>query len=144
MSEPTVQGPDEPAATPAEDEQVPAVALMPWGTDEWALVVQAGSDSADLYRALARMPAGLKFSEAHGDVDVILVYRVPDHGPTRRGCAGAALRAALTGTTGAGNDGARWMTDGEREAYRAGKADALDSLHWKVADAVGPTRRPPG
>lgn len=55
----------------------PTVALVPWDVDEWAIVIQAGSDSADLAGVIAKMPAGLEFSESHGDVDVILVYRAP-------------------------------------------------------------------
>lgn len=133
--------PDVPDGVQAE-EDAPPVALVPWGAEDWALVVQAGSDSADLYRALAHMPAGLEFVEAHGDVDVILVYRAPNEAvPSRRGCAGAALRAVLTR---AGEDGARWMTAGERDAYRTGKADALDAIRWNLADAVGAGHRPSG
>ncbi|MEX5637594.1 hypothetical protein [Parafrankia sp. FMc2] len=51
--------------------------LVPWGANGRAIVVQAGSDSVDLSRVLAELPAGLEFSESYGDVDVILVYRAP-------------------------------------------------------------------
>ncbi|WP_232295237.1 hypothetical protein [Parafrankia sp. EUN1f] len=135
----------------AADESLPAAVMMPWGLDEWAVVVQPGSDSADLMRAVSRMPGGLKFSESFGDVDVVLVYRLPDGdraaavgvddpGPSRRGCGGAAVRMALA--LGPTLPGSRWMTRGERAAFRAGQAEAFEAVRRTVLDAIGvPTVR---
>ncbi|CAJ65450.1 acyl carrier protein (partial match) [Frankia alni ACN14a] len=41
------------------------------------MIVQPGSDSADLPRAVARMPTGLTFTESCGAVDTVLIYRTP-------------------------------------------------------------------
>ncbi|OFB43062.1 hypothetical protein E0F15_03400 [Frankia sp. B2] len=128
-------------------EMLSAVVMMPWGPDEWALVVQPGSDSADLMRAVSRMPGGLKYSESFGDVDVVLVYRLPDGdsaaagvggedpGPSRRGCGGAAVRTALA--LGLTRPDSRWMTRGERAAFRAGQAEAFEAVRRTVLDAIG-------
>lgn len=127
-------------------ESLPAAVMMPWGTDEWAVVLQPGSDSADLMRAVSRMPGGLKYSESFGDVDVVLVYRLPDGdraaavggddpGPSRRGCGGAAVRTALA--LGLTRPGSRWMTRGERAAFRAGQAEAFEAVRRTVLDAIG-------
>ncbi|MEX5708861.1 hypothetical protein AB1484_11270 [Parafrankia sp. FMc6] len=126
-------------------EKLPAVVMLPWGAEEWAVVVQPGSDSEDLLRAVARMPGGLKFTESFGDVDVVLVYRVPagdrapvesdGPGPSRRGCAGAALRMAME--VHPVRPGSRWMTKGERAAFRAGQVEALESVRRAVLHGIG-------
>jgi uncharacterized repeat protein (TIGR03917 family) len=56
----------------------PTVVLVPWNEDEWAVVVRAGSNPADLCRALAGMPEGLAFIEPFGDMDIVLVYGGPE------------------------------------------------------------------
>ncbi|WP_035751637.1 hypothetical protein [Parafrankia discariae] len=126
-------------------EKLPAVVMLPWGAEEWAVVVQPGSDSEDLLRAVARMPSGLKFTESFGDVDVVLVYRVPagdrapvesdGPGPSRRGCAGAALRTAMDAHP--ARPDSRWMTKGERTAFRAGQVEALESVRRAVLHGIG-------
>ncbi len=122
-----------------------AVALLPWGAAEWAVIVQPGSDSADILRAVARMPAGLTFAESFGDVDIVLVYRAPpelagdidndDPGPSRRGCANAALRMVLD--LHPCRPDSRWMTGGERAAFQAGQVEALESVRRAILHALG-------
>ncbi|MCM3883901.1 hypothetical protein [Frankia sp. R82] len=122
-----------------------AVALLPWGAAEWAVIVQPGSDSADILRAVARMPAGLTFAESFGDVDIVLVYRAPpelagdidndDPGPSRRGCANAALRVVLD--LHPCRPDSRWMTGGERAAFQAGQVEALESVRRAILHALG-------
>lgn len=52
------------------------VVAVPWdGGDAWALVLQPDSDVATLASAVRRLPAGYRFVESFGDVDVTLVYR---------------------------------------------------------------------
>lgn len=144
-------GPFLPPVPGAEDgasgagEALPAVVILPWGPDEWAIVVQPGSDSEDLLRAVSRMAGGLKFSESFGDVDVVLVYRVVagdrsqvgngDPEPSRMGCADAALRMALA--LGPTRPGSRWMTRGERAAFRAGQVEAFEAVRRTMLDAIG-------
>jgi uncharacterized repeat protein (TIGR03917 family) len=77
---------------PAAGEAGPPVGLVPWNVGEWAVVVRAGSNPADLYRALAGMPEGLAFLEPFGDVDIALVYGTPEAGTCGRGRAGARWR----------------------------------------------------
>jgi uncharacterized repeat protein (TIGR03917 family) len=107
---------------------------MPWGADGWALVVPANSTPQALHAAMDDMPAGLRFTEAHGDVDLVLVYEASDEGPSRRAAPGAFLRAMLElDPVRVGHDnGRRWMTEGERAAYEAGKADLVDALRRQV------------
>ncbi|WP_242666033.1 hypothetical protein [Parafrankia irregularis] len=129
----------------AAGEELPAAVMMPWGLDEWAVVVQPGSAPGDLVRAAARMPGGLEFSESFGDVDVVVVYRAPagdravlgnsDPGPSRRECGGAAVRMALT--LGPTRPDSRWMTRGERAAFRAGQVEAFEAVRRTVLDVIG-------
>jgi uncharacterized repeat protein (TIGR03917 family) len=62
------------------EESAPAVAVVPWSVGEWAAVVRAGSNPAELCRALARLQDGVEFIEPFGDVDIVLVYGVPEAG----------------------------------------------------------------
>lgn len=127
--------------TPAESEAVPRVALGRWDAGGWALVVQPGSDSNELRDAVANVPAGLEFAEAYGDVEVVLVFRAPDVLPSRRGCLGVGLRSAIGGRD--DDDAARqWMTDGERHAYQAGRADGLDAVARAVLDVALESHKP--
>jgi len=119
---------------PCVSDEGPGAGVLPWGAGGWALVVPAGSSAQALHTAMAEMPPGLQFAEAYGDVDLVLVYQASDAGPTRREAPGAFLRAMLEldpVQVGEGN-GRRWMTEGERAAYEAGKADLVDALRRQV------------
>ncbi len=113
-----------PAANRQDDRRV---TVTPWGLDRWAVVLRAGSDPVEVFRAVARLPASLVFTAAYGDVDVVLVYGKGPGGdppPTR---PPTVVETAL-GVEPAGPVQARWMTAGEREAYRAGYAAAVDGI----------------
>ncbi|WP_239336718.1 hypothetical protein [Frankia sp. CiP3] len=112
----------------------PGVGLLPWGANAWALAVPADSSAQALAAAAAEMPAGLRFTEVHGDVDVMLVYEASGVRLDRRQVPGVFLRAMLEldpALVGEGN-GRRWMTEGERAAYAAGKADVADALRRQL------------
>ena len=112
----------------------PGVSLLPWGDDAWALVVPAGSTSKALYEVIAAMPAGLRFAESYGDVDVVLVYEAGDRRLSRREVPGEFLRAMLEldpVTVGAAN-GSRWTTDTEHQAYETGKSDFAKAMRRQI------------
>jgi uncharacterized repeat protein (TIGR03917 family) len=128
----------DPAAASSE------VALLPWGTDAWALTVPPGTDTKALFQAVARMPGGLRFVEAFGEVEVILVYRANEPEGTRRGEVGSVVRAVLDVDPTVGPvGGRRWMTEGERQAYLAGKADLADAMLREVVSSAVPLQRFP-
>ncbi|MCM3923096.1 hypothetical protein ND748_15670 [Frankia sp. AiPs1] len=115
------------AAQAGDREEAGLVSVEPWGLDRWAVALCAGSDPVEAFRAVGRLPAGLVLTAAYGDVDVVLVYgRVPDgdappdRPPTVVETALAAEPAEVAT--------ARWMTAGEREAFRAGYAAAVDGV----------------
>lgn len=116
----------------------PGVGVVPWGSEGWALVLPTGSSTKALYEAMATMPGGLTFARTYGgsgdDLDVVLVYESDGKSPSRRQVPGVFLRAMLEfdpANVGA-DEGRRWMTDGERQAYEAGKADLVDALRRQV------------
>ncbi|WP_268903841.1 hypothetical protein [Candidatus Frankia alpina] len=89
--------------------------------------MRAGSDPVEVFRAIARLPASLVFTAAYGDVDVVLVYGKRPGGDPAPGRPPTVVETAL-GVEPAGSVQARWMTAGEREAYRAGYAAAVDGI----------------
>ncbi|MBL7498155.1 hypothetical protein I6A84_01765 [Frankia sp. CNm7] len=112
------------------------VTATPWTGDDWALVVGSGSDLAELYDQIARLPAGLEFIESFGDVDLVLVYRPAEQAPSRRELLGTLVDQVvehggmLVGPTGPDglSPGERFMTSAERTAFAAGQADALAAM----------------
>ncbi len=110
--------------------------MLPWGEGEWALVVQPGSDSADLFRAMADLPSGLEFTTAYGDVDLVMVYRMrrPEV-LSRRDLL--TLQGSVLPMPDAVPDRARWMTSGEQEAYKAGYAEALTTVRLFLSRLAG-------
>ncbi len=122
-----------PAEAPERHGGVPsaAVTMVPWGPGEWALSVRPGSTAADLYRALAEMPAGVEFIAAFGDVDTVLVYRLPGEAPSRRELV--TLRGSVLDVPDAEPNRSRWMTTGERQAFRAGHREALDTVRLYIS-----------
>lgn len=122
------------ASGPCQTGDAPGVGLLPWGADAWALVVPAGSSAQTLHAVMAEMPPGLQFAEAYGDADVVLVYEVEGVRRTRREVPGTLLRGMLQLDPSApGIDSTRrWATDGERTAYEAGKADAVDAVRRQL------------
>ncbi|WP_018504430.1 hypothetical protein [Parafrankia discariae] len=122
------------ASGSCETDGDPGVGLLPWGADAWALVVPAGSSAQALYAAMADMPSGLRFAESFGDVDTVLVYEASGIRLSRRQLPGSFLRSMLElDPASVGEDnGRRWMTEGERGAYDAGKADMADALRRQV------------
>jgi len=112
------------------------VVAAPWAGDDWALVVGSGSDLAELYEQIARLPAGLAFAEAFGDVDLVLVYRPAQQAPSRRDLLGALVDQVvdhggmLVGPVGPDglSAGERFMTPAEQTAFAAGQADALAAM----------------
>ncbi|MCK9899100.1 hypothetical protein CC117_02680 [Parafrankia colletiae] len=119
------------------DRSRPAVVMLPWGAGTWAVVIQPGSDLADLHRALAEMPAGLEFHSVHGDGDVILVYQVPAGQVSRRDLL-RLTGSALDIPTGF-PDRSRWITREEQQAYRAGHADAFEAIRVFLSRPTGGT-----
>ena len=117
-----------------EPDSETGVGVLPWGADAWALVISAGSPAPALHAAMAEMPAGLQFAKAYGDVDVVLVYESVNRRLSRRQTPGAFLRAMLQidPTMVGASSGRRWMTEGERAAYEAGKADLADAFRRQV------------
>ncbi|WP_163551162.1 hypothetical protein [Candidatus Frankia alpina] len=113
-----------PAADRQDDRRV---TVTPWGLDRWAVALRAGSDPVEVFRAIARLPASLVFTAAYGDVDVVLVYGKRPGGDSAPGRPPTVVETAL-GVEPAGSVQARWMTAGEREAYRAGYAAAVDGI----------------
>jgi uncharacterized repeat protein (TIGR03917 family) len=121
------------------------VVATPWEGQDWALVVGSGSDLVALYDQIARLPAGLEFAEAFGDVDLVLVYRPADQAVTRKDVLGLLVEQAtgnggmLVGPVGAGgmSGSGRWMTEAERAAFAAGQADALSAVRRALTGAVG-------
>ncbi|WP_235490703.1 hypothetical protein [Frankia sp. AvcI1] len=108
------------------------VSVTPWGSDRWAVALGAGSDSAEAFRAVGRLPAGLVFTAAYGDVDVVLVYGRAPGGEASPARPPTVVETAL-GAEPAGLLEARWMTAGEREAFRAGYAAAADGIRRALA-----------
>ncbi|WP_307873669.1 MULTISPECIES: hypothetical protein [unclassified Frankia] len=116
--------------------ETPGVVATPWDGQDWALVVASGSDLAELYDQIARLPAGLAFAEAFGDVDLVLVYRPATEPPSSAGlldllAAGAVERGgALVGPAGPDglSAGDRYVTAAERTAFADGQADALAAV----------------
>ncbi|WP_235497970.1 hypothetical protein [Frankia sp. R43] len=103
----------------------------------WAVVIQPGSDLADLHRALAEMPAGLEFHSVHGDEAVVLAYQVPAGQVSRRDLL-RLTGSALDIPTGF-PDRSRWITREEQQAYRAGHADAFDAIRVFLSRPAGGT-----
>jgi len=122
----------------------PTVITQPWNGDDWALVVGSGSELAELCEKAARLPAGLAFVEAFGDVDLVLVYR-----PADGSSAGQSLGSlvdqvvncggTLVGPVGPGglSAGDRFMTASERTAFAAGQADALGAMRRALTGVLG-------
>jgi uncharacterized repeat protein (TIGR03917 family) len=120
------------------------VVATPWDGDDWALVVGSGSDLAELYEQAARLPAGLAFVEAFGDVDLVLVYRPAEAGPARHLLGSLVDRAMGHGSTLVGPVGPDGLSAGdgfesqaERAAFRAGQADALGAMRRALTRADG-------
>jgi uncharacterized repeat protein (TIGR03917 family) len=124
----------------------PGVVATPWDGDDWALVVASGSDLAELYDGIARLPTGLAFVEAFGDVDLVLVYR-----PSGVACSAAdplgalvdhavAHGGALVGSVGPGglSTGEQYRTSAERAAFAAGQADALGMMRRALTGMADP------
>ncbi|OHV41504.1 MULTISPECIES: hypothetical protein [Pseudofrankia] len=140
-------------AMPVDGEQRPAgvpdaeggVSARPWAGDDWALVVGSGSDLAELYEQIARLPTGLAFVEAFGDVDLVLVYRPAGEPRSRRELLDAiAGRVVSNGGMLVGSDssdaclgGERFMTSSERAAFAAGQADALSAMRRALTGMRG-------
>ncbi len=121
------------AAQPAADRQeARRVSVTSWGLDRWAVALRVGSDPVEAFRAVGRLPAGLVFTAAYGDVDVVLVYGPGAGGDAPPARAPTVLETAL-GAEPAGLVAARWMTAGEREAFRAGYAAAVDGIRRALA-----------
>ncbi|MEX5712841.1 hypothetical protein AB1484_32440 [Parafrankia sp. FMc6] len=117
------------------DRSLSTVVTLPWGAGTWAVVIQPGSDLADLHRALAELPAGLEFHSVHGTGDVILVYQVPAGQVSRRDLL-RLTGSALDIPTGF-PDRSRWITREEQQAYRAGHADAFDAIRIYLSRPTG-------
>ncbi len=133
VSGPVVRLADEESVS---DAALPPVALVPWGEGSSAVILQPDAEVADLAAVLAGMPGQLVFTEAFGDVDVVLVFDSAA-GPSRRE-AGAEVRAVLAaGQDPDAQDEQRWMTAGERKAYRAGWDEAFAAVRRIVLDASG-------
>jgi uncharacterized repeat protein (TIGR03917 family) len=85
----------------------PTAAALPWGAGTWAVLLQPGSETAALGAALRRLPEGALFDQAHGDVDLILVCRLP--GDAEQEPPAAPARAAdpseASASAGDGPDG---------------------------------------
>ncbi|MDT3445816.1 hypothetical protein [Pseudofrankia sp. BMG5.37] len=121
------------------------VSARPWTEDDWALVVGSGSDLAELYEQIARLPTGLAFVEAFGDVDLVLVYRPAGEPRSRRELLDAiAGRVVSNGGMLVGSDspdvrsgGERFMTPAERAAFAAGQADALSAMRRALTGMRG-------
>ncbi|MCK9896168.1 hypothetical protein [Frankia sp. AgB32] len=91
--------------------------------DHWAITLGAGSDPADAMRALARLPAGLALAVIPGEGETVLTYDpAPGSPPTPRP---TTVGEGLLARYAAPDPDARWMTTGEQNAYRAGRAAAL-------------------
>jgi len=125
--------PDEPGggAGSSGSSDRPAVTTTAWGAHRWAVAVTAGSDPRDALRAVGRLPAGLVFTAAYGDADVVLVYGGPseDPPPDPRPTVAEELLASPSERA----LWARWMTASERDAYRAGRDAALDDVRRALA-----------
>jgi uncharacterized repeat protein (TIGR03917 family) len=127
---------DPDAAAGTEEEQRGQVVARRWSGDDWALVVGTGSDLAELCEEAAKLPAGLQFSEAFGDVDLVLVYRPVDAERARQELLDVLVGRVvenggmLVGPV--GGDGlsecGRFATPAERAAFAAGQADALATM----------------
>jgi uncharacterized repeat protein (TIGR03917 family) len=124
-------------------ERAPGVVAAPWDGHDWALVVGSGSDLAELYDQIARLPAGLAFAEAFGDVDLVLVYRPEDQAPSRRKLLSTLVEqvvghgGTLVGPVGPGGLSAseRYQTAAERAAFAAGQQDALSAMRRALTGA---------
>ncbi|CUU54125.1 hypothetical protein Ga0074812_102128 [Parafrankia irregularis] len=104
----------------------PGVGLLPWGDDAWALVIPAGSSASALADAMVGMPDGLRFVEAFGDVDVVLVNAAAGVRVSRRDAPRSLLRQMLGGDpAAAGNSDGRWLTSGENGADETGPSELL-------------------
>jgi len=141
LEEPS-DGPDAPAPAGAgsrgigQSAKARGVVATRWEGRDWALVIGSGSDLTELYEQIAQLPAGLRFAEAFGDVDLVLVYRPADPDLSRAGLLDLLAEEAverggtLIGRLGSGglSAGALFTTPDERVAFRAGQADALAAI----------------
>lgn len=132
------------AAAAARRPNTPGVVATPWDGQDWALVVGSGSDLAELYDQITRLPAGLAFAEAFGDVDLVLVYRPANEAPSRAGLLDLLADQAverggmLVGPPGPGglSVGDRYVTAAERAAFADGQADALAAVRRALTGAL--------
>ncbi len=123
-------------------------AAAPWAGEDWALVVGSGSDLAELYDQIVRLPAGLEFVEAFGDVDLVLVYRPGNATPSRGDLLNSLVEQVvehggmLVGPVSPDglSAGERYTTASERAAFAAGQADALRALRRALTGTIS---RPP-
>ncbi|WP_462184058.1 hypothetical protein [Frankia sp. AgKG'84/4] len=104
----------------------PTVTVTSRAPNRWEIALDAGSDPVDALRALARLPAGLVLTVIPGEDEAVLAYGpAPGAAPTPRPTTvadGLLIRDA------APDPDVRWMTTGERDAYRAGHSAALDGV----------------
>jgi len=134
------------AEAPPERGAVSGVVATPWTGDDWALVVGSGSDLAELYDQSARLPEGMRFVEAFGDVDLVLVYRPATNPPSRRDLLDSLVKQVverggmLVGPVGPDglSAGERFMTGAEQVAFAAGQADALGALRRALTGTLDP------
>ncbi len=109
----------------------PTVTVTARAPNRWVIALDAGSDPADALRALARLPAGLVLTVISGEDEAVLVYGpAPGAAPTPRPTTVAerptTVADGLLARYVAPDPDVRWMTTGERDAYRAGHSAALD------------------
>jgi uncharacterized repeat protein (TIGR03917 family) len=122
--------------------------------------LRASSPTEILYAALGQLPAGLRFTEAFGDVDLVLRFEPTSPSMFRRVPGSAAIQAPAPAATddpaqredAAERDGGlergdaadgppnvpRFATPGERVAYRAGRVDGYAAARGDLGAA------PPG
>ncbi|WP_307875302.1 hypothetical protein [Frankia nepalensis] len=105
-----------------------------------------GSDLAELVAEVSRLPAGLEFVEAFGDVDLVLVYRPAEGKRSREDLIDSLVDRVvehggmLVGPVGPGglSAGERFTTSGERVAFAAGQADALSAMRRALTGMYDP------
>lgn len=101
---------------------IPRIARL--GRGEWSLMIPAGTLPSELVLLASALPDDVRFTEANGDVDVVLIF-------------GGAEQVAGGAPSGAAERRRRlFRSETEQRAYRLGRADTIVAIHRALAPVM--------